>query len=90
MNLDNTGKIKVEKNLIDLAREIESLNRTKDNKYRKALLKLEKDAIKRELKIHNTYVQQLKDIDNILDKINTFNELEKGMQEEEKEKSEKK
>ena len=90
LNMDNTGKIKVEKNLIDLAREIESLNRTKDNKYRKALLKLEKDAIKRELKIHNSYVQQLKEIDSILDKINTFNELEKGIQEEENEKSEKK
>ena len=39
---------------------------------------MEKDIITRQFKIYNTQIQHLKDIDKILDKIKTFNELESG------------
>ena len=52
------------------------LEKTKDNKNRRNLLKMEKDIINKQLKIYNSQIQHLKEIDKILDKIKTFNELE--------------
>lgn len=76
INLVNDGKIKVEQNLIDYSKVMEELDRTKDNKYRRNLLKMEKDLIAKQMRVYNLHVQQLKEIDSILEKIKTFNEFE--------------
>jgi len=78
INLNNNGNIKIEQNLINFSKELNSLEKNKDNKNRKTLLKMEKDIINRQLKIYSSQIQHLKDIDKILDKIKTFNELESG------------
>ena len=78
INLSNNGSIKLEQNLINFSKELNILEKTKENKNRKTLLKMEKDIITRQFKIYNTQIQHLKDIDKILDKIKTFNELESG------------
>ena len=78
INLNNNGSIKLEQNLINFSKELNALEKNKDNKNRKTLLKMEKDIINRQLKIYSSQIQHLKDIDKILDKIKTFNELESG------------
>jgi hypothetical protein len=76
LNLNNNGSIKFDQNLINFSKELETLERTKDNKHRKTLLKMEKDIITKQFKIYNSQIQHLKEIDLILDKIKTFNEIE--------------
>ena len=80
LNLYNNGNIKFDQNLINFSKELETLERTKDNKHRKTLLKMEKDIITKQFKIYNSQIQHLKEIDSILDKIKTFNELENSFQ----------
>ena len=76
MNLYNNGNIKFDQNLINFSKEFYALDKNKDNKNRRNLLKLEKDIINKQFKIYNSQIQHLKEIDKILDKIKTFNELE--------------
>ena len=76
INLYNNGNIKFDQNLINFSKELNALEKTKDNKNRRNLLKMEKDIINKQFKIYNSQIQHLKDIDKILDKIKTFNELE--------------
>ena len=76
MNLYNNGNIKFVQNLINFSKELYALDKNKDNKNRRNLLKLEKDIINKQFKIYNSQIQHLKEIDKILDKIKTFNELE--------------
>ena len=76
INLYNNGYIKFDQNLINFSKELNVLEKTKDNKNRRNLLKMEKDIINKQLKIYNSQIQHLKEIDKILDKIKTFNELE--------------
>jgi len=76
MNLYNNGNIKFDQNLINFSKELYALDKNKDNKNRRNLLKLEKDIINKQFKIYNSQIQHLKEIDKILDKIKTFNELE--------------
>ena len=76
LNLYNNGSIKFDQNLINFSKELETLERTKDNKHRKNLLKTEKDIITKQFKIYSSQIQHLKEIDLILDKIKTFNEIE--------------
>ena len=79
MNLVNFGEFKIEQNLIDFSRAMDTLNRNKDNIQRKNMLKLEKDLIQKQIRIYNTHLQQLKEIDLLLDKIKEHPELfEKG------------
>ena len=85
LNLYNNGNIRFDQNLINFSKELENLERTKDNKHRKTLLKMEKDIITKQFKIYNTQVQHLKEIDLMLDKIKTFNELENTSQKEKNE-----
>ena len=75
MNLVNFGAFKIEQNLIDFSRAMDTLNRNKDNIQRKNMLKLEKDLIQKQIRIYNTHLQQLKEIDLLLDKINEHPEL---------------
>ena len=75
MNLVNFGQYKIEQNLIDFSRAMDTLNRNKDNIQRKNMLKLEKDLIQKQIRIYNTHLQQLKEIDLLLDKINEHPEL---------------
>ena len=75
MNLVNFGAFKIEQNLIDFSRAMDTLNRNKDNIQRKNMLKLEKDLIQKQLKIYSTHLQQLKEIDLLLDKIKEHPEL---------------
>ena len=76
INLYNNGYIKFDQNLVNFSKELNVLEKTKDNKNRRNLLKMEKDIINKQLKIYNSQIQHLKEIDKILDKIKTFNELE--------------
>ena len=76
INLYNNGNIKFDQNLINFSKELSTLEKTKDNKNRRNLLKMEKDIINKQFKIYNSQIQHLKEIDKILDKIKTFNELE--------------
>ena len=85
LNLYNNGNVKFDQNLINFSKELEILERTKDNKHRKNLLKIEKDVITKQFKIYNSQIQHLKEIDLILDKIKTFNEMENNSQKEEDE-----
>ena len=80
LNLYNNGNVKFDLNLINYSKELEMLDRTKDNKHRKTLLKMEKDIITKQFKIYNSQIQHLKEIDLILDKIKTFNEMENNIQ----------
>ena len=85
LNLYNNGNVKFDQNLINFSKELEILERTKDNKHRKNLLKIEKDVITKQFKIYNSQIQHLKEIDLILDKIKTFNEMENISQKEDEE-----
>jgi hypothetical protein len=85
LNLYNNGNVKFDQNLINFSKELEVLDRTKDNKHRKTLLKMEKDIITKQFKIYNSQIQHLKEIDLILDKIKTFNEMESSSQKEKEE-----
>ena len=80
LNLYNNGNVKFDLNLINYSKELEMLDRTKDNKHRKTLLKMENDIITKQFKIYNSQIQHLKEIDLILDKIKTFNEMENNIQ----------
>ena len=62
--------------MIGFSKELNALEKTKDNKNRRNILKIEKDIIHKQFKIYNSEIQHLKDIDKILDKIKTFNELQ--------------
>lgn len=68
-NLVNCGGFRIEQNMIDFSRQIEALKRTKDNKQRKNMLKMDKDLIQRQLRMYNTHIQQLKEINLLLNKI---------------------
>ena len=75
MNLVNYGNFKIEQNLIDFSRAMEALNRNKDNFQRKNMLKIEKDLIQKQVRIYNTHMQQLKEINSLLNKIKEHPEL---------------
>ena len=75
INLYNNGNIKFDQNLISFSKELNSLEKTKDNKIRRTMLKMEKDIIHKQFKIYTSQIQRLKEIDKLLDNINTFNEL---------------
>ena len=76
LNLYNNGNIKFDQNMIGFSKELNALEKNKDNKNRRNILKIEKDIIHKQFKIYNSEIQHLKDIDKILDKIKTFNELQ--------------
>ena len=88
INLYNNGHIKFDQNLINFSKELNMLEKTKDNKNRRNLLNMEKDIINKQLKIYNSQIQHLKEIDKILDKIKTFNELENAGNNKENDKNE--
>lgn len=69
MNFVNCGGFRIEQSLIDFSKQIEALDRTKDNKQRKTMLKMDKDLIQKQLRMYNTHVQQLKEINLLLNKI---------------------
>ncbi len=68
-NLVNCGGFKIEQNMIDFSKQVEALHRTKDNQQRKIMLKMDKDLIQRQLRMYNTHVQQLKELNLLLNKI---------------------
>ena len=68
-NLMNFGGFKIEQNMIDFSKQVEALHRTKDNQQRKIMLKMDKDLIQRQLRMYNTHVQQLKELNLLLNKI---------------------
>ena len=75
MNLVNYGEFKIEQNLIDFSKAMDTLNRNKDNLQRKKMLKMEKELIQKQVKTYNTHLQQLEEIDLLLKKINEHPEL---------------
>ena len=68
-NMVNYGEIKIDQALIDYSRQCEALNRNKDNKQRKNMLKMEKELIQKQMKLYQTQIQQLKDINMLINKI---------------------
>ena len=75
MNLVNYGEFKIEQNLIDFSKAMDTLNRNKDNLQRKKMLKMEKELIQKQVKTYNTHLQQLEEINLLLKKINEHPEL---------------
>ena len=65
----NYGEIKIDQALIDYSRQLETLDRNKDNKQRKNMLKMEKELIQKQMKLYQTHIQQLKDINMLINKI---------------------
>ena len=74
INLVNFGEFKIEQNLIDFSKTVEALERKKDNFHRKNMLKLEKELLEKQVKIFNTHLQQLNEIDTLLDIIKEHQE----------------
>ena len=68
-NMVNYGEIKIDQALIDYSRQLETLDRNKDNKQRKNMLKIEKELIQKQMKLYQTHIQQLKDINMLINKI---------------------
>ena len=75
-NFVNYGGFRIEQSLIDFSKQYEALDRTKDNKQRKNMLKMEKDFIQRQLRMYNTHIQQLKEVNMLLNKIKEFSSLD--------------
>ena len=71
--------------MIGFSKELNALEKNKDNKNRRNILKIEKDIIHKQFKIYNSQIQHLKEIDLILDKIKTFNEMESSSKKEKEE-----
>jgi hypothetical protein len=69
VNFVNYSGFKIEPSLIDFSKQAETLDRTKDNKQRKMMLKMEKDLIQKQLRMYNTHIQQLKEVNLLLNKI---------------------
>jgi hypothetical protein len=69
VNFVNYSGFKIEPSLIDYSKQAETLDRTKDNKQRKIMLKMEKDLIQKQLRMYNTHIQQLKEVNLLLNKI---------------------
>ena len=69
VNFVNYSGFKIEPSLIDFSKQAETLDRTKDNKQRKIMLKMEKDLIQKQLRMYNTHIQQLKEVNLLLNKI---------------------
>lgn len=77
-NMVNYGEIKIDQALIDFSRQWETLNRNKDNKQRRNMLKMERELIQKQMKLYQTQIQQLKDINMLINKID---ECQKEMKE---------
>jgi hypothetical protein len=69
VNFVNYSGFKIEPSLIDFSKQAETLDRTKDNKQRKIMLKMEKELIQKQLRMYNTHIQQLKEVNLLLNKI---------------------
>ncbi len=69
VNFVNYSGFKIEPSLIDFSKQSETLDRTKDNKQRKIMLKMEKDLIQKQLRMYNMHIQQLKEVNLLLNKI---------------------
>ena len=74
-SLVNCGGFNIEQNLIDFSRHYEALERNKDNKKRKQMLKIEKELIQKQMKMYQTHIQQLKDVNMLISKIKECNYL---------------
>lgn len=74
----NYGEIKIDQALIDFSRQWDALIRNKDNKQRKNMLKIEKDLIQKQMKLYQTQIQQLKDINILINKIDECQKEIKG------------
>ena len=59
INLYNNGNIKLDQNLVNFSKELNTLERTKDNKSRRNILRMEKDIINKQMKIYNAQLQHL-------------------------------
>jgi len=72
-NLVNCEGYKIEPALIDFSKQVETLKRCNDNFQRRNLLKLENDLIQKQVKLYNSNIQKLKEINLLLNKIDESN-----------------
>lgn len=72
--LVDNGFFKIDQNLMEFSKELEALERTKDNKHRKNILQTDKDLINKQLRLYNDNIKKLKDINLLLNKIKEFEE----------------
>ena len=75
INLVNFGNFRIEQSLMDYSRQMEALNRSKDNYQRKKMLKMQKELIQKQMRLFNSNILQLKEINMLLDKIKEHPEL---------------
>lgn len=81
-DLVNVGSFKIDQTLIDYSKEFEELGRTNDNKYRKNILKMDKDLINKQLRLYHNQVQNLRDINVLLGKIKEYEDNTKNKEKE--------
>jgi len=79
-NLVNNGDLKVDKEIIDLYKDIDDLKRTDNNNLRKKLIKIENDMIQKQIKYYNENLKKIKclnDLIELCDKNGSLDNLEK-------------
>lgn len=65
-NLVNNGDLKVDKEIIDLYKDIDDLKRTDNNNLRKKLIKIENDMIQRQIKYYNENLKKIKCLNDLI------------------------
>ena len=69
-NLVNSGVLKVDKEIIDLYKDIDDLKRTDNNNIRKKLIKIENDMIQRQIKYYNENLKKIKCLNDLIELCN--------------------
>lgn len=66
-NLVNSGDLKVDKEIIDLYKDIDDLKRTNNNDKRKKLIKIENDMIQKQIKYYNENLKKIKCLNELIE-----------------------
>ena len=74
-NFVNCGGLRIEQGIIDFAKQYDALDRNKDNKQRKNMLKMEREIIHKQIKMYLIHIQRLKEINLLINKIKEHHEL---------------
>jgi hypothetical protein len=66
-NLVNNGDLKVDREIIDLYKDIDDLKRTDNNIIRKKLIKIENDMIQKQIKYYNENLKKIKCLNELIE-----------------------
>ena len=82
-NLINNNIYSLDNYLCEYSKEIDALEGTDEdnkNKHRKNILKMTKDIISEQMKVYLNHIKYLKHLDSMLDKISTFKNYNKVLE----------